>query len=214
MTRFLTAVLAMTLIGGVALAEAPTGQHTSPTQKARFGQTLFSGTKLKFLLGTERQKKTTEIQYSRAWIDGQPVAKKGDAEWQCLAEALYFEARGESVKGQFAVAEVIMNRADHDYYPSSVCGVINQGTGRKYQCQFTYNCDGVANKIYERDAYNRVGKVAQFMIEGASRDLTAGATHYHTKAVSPTWSRKFKRTTTIGVHHFYRQPTRVSKKQP
>lgn len=213
MTKIVTAILAMCLLGSAALAEVPTGQHTSGVQKERFGQTLFSGTKLKFLLGLERQKKPDEVQYSRAWIDSQPVVKISGAEAQCLAEALYFEARGESVKGQFAVAEVIMNRADHDYYPSSVCAVVNQGTGRKYQCQFTYNCDGVSNKIYERDAYARVSKVAQFMIQGAPRELTAGATHYHTKAVTPSWSRKFKRTATIGVHHFYRQPTRVTKNQ-
>lgn len=212
MTRFVSILLAAVVFGGTALAEAPSGQHTSPTQKARFGQTLFSGTKLKALLGAERRNKPTEVQYSRKWVDSQPSVKKGDAEWACLAEALYFEARGESVKGQFAVAEVILNRVDHEYYPSSLCGVINQGTGRKYQCQFTYTCDGVANKIYEHEAYNRVGKIAQFMIDGAPRQLTAGATHYHTKAVSPSWSRKFKRTTTIGVHHFYRQPTRLSKK--
>ncbi|WP_299352064.1 cell wall hydrolase [uncultured Shimia sp.] len=212
MHRFVTVILALVLVGTGAFAEAPTGQHTSPADKARFGQTLFSGTKLKALLGSERRKKPAEIQYSRKWIDGQPAAKQVDEEWQCLAEALYFEARGESVKGQFAVAEVILNRVDHNYYPSTLCGVIKQGTGKKYQCQFTYNCDGVANKIYEQDAYDRVGKVAKFMIDGAPRELTSGATHYHTKAVSPAWSRQYKRTATIGVHHFYRQPpTRLSK---
>lgn len=211
MLRFIPAIFAATLLSTAAFAEAPTGQHSSPEAKARFGQTLFSGTKLKAILGGERRKKPAEIQYSRKWIDTQPVAKTSDAEWQCLAEALYFEARGESVKGQFAVAEVIMNRVDHDYYPATLCGVIKQGTGKKYQCQFTYNCDGVANNIYEHDAFDRVGKVAKFMIDGAPRELTAGATHYHTKAVSPAWSRQFKRTATIGVHHFYRQPTRLSK---
>lgn len=211
MPRFVTAIAACVLIGTSAFAEAPTGQHTSPTQKARFGQTLFSGTKLKALLGAEKRRKVTEIQYSRKWIDAQPRVDKGDAEWQCLSEALYFEARGESVKGQFAVAEVIMNRVDHNYYPSSLCGVIKQGTGKKYQCQFTYTCDGVAEKIHEPEAFERVGKVARYIIDGAPRELTDGATHYHTKAVSPAWSRKFKRTATIGVHHFYRQPpVRVS----
>lgn len=212
MPRFVTAILAFALAGTSVFAEAPSGQHTSPESKARFGQTLFSGTKLKALLGVEKRKKVTEVQYSRKWIDKQPVVTKGDAEWQCLAEALYFEARGESVKGQFAVAEVILNRVDHNYYPSSLCGVIKQGTGKKYQCQFTYTCDGVADKIREPEAYDRVGKIAQFMIDGTPRVLTSGATHYHTKAVSPAWSRQYKRTTTIGVHHFYRQPpVRLSK---
>ncbi len=211
MPRLISALLALLLFSTAMHADVATGQDTSPEQKARFGQTLFSGTKLKALLGIERRRKLTEIQFTRAWVDSQPAVKTRDAEWQCLSEALYFEARGESTKGQFAVAEVILNRVDHDYYPASLCGVIKQGTGKKYQCQFTYTCDGVSDKIREREAYERVGKVARIMMDGAPRELTTGATHYHTKAVSPSWSRKFKRTATIGVHHFYRQPTRVSK---
>ncbi|WP_135501829.1 cell wall hydrolase [Roseovarius aestuariivivens] len=151
----------------------------------------------------------TELEYSRDWLARQNV-KPGGKEWRCLAEALYFEARGESVKGQFAVAEVILNRVDSAEYPDTVCGVINQGTGRKYQCQFTYTCDGYKEVISEPRAYKRVGKVAAIMLSDAPRDLTDGATHYHTKAVNPRWARKFPRTATIGVHHFYRMPTRVS----
>ena len=74
--------------------------------------------------------------YTRDWLDAQTPAK-GDANWRCLSEALYFEARGETVKGQFAVAEVILNRVDSPRYPDSICGVINQGTGQIYGCQFT-----------------------------------------------------------------------------
>jgi spore germination cell wall hydrolase CwlJ-like protein len=152
----------------------------------------------------------TDIDYSRDWLKAQ-AAGKGGPEWRCLAEALYFEARGESVKGQFAVAEVILNRVDDPSYPDTVCGVIHQGTGRKYQCQFTYTCDGYPDTIRERDAFYRVGKVAKVMVEGAPRTLTSGATHYHTRAVMPRWARVFPRTATIGVHHFYRQPTRLSQ---
>ncbi len=150
-----------------------------------------------------------DVEYSREWLSTKSF-DAGDAEWRCLAEALYFEARGESVKGQFAVAEVILNRVDSAAFPDTVCGVINQGTGRKYQCQFTYTCDGHAEVIAEPRAFERVSKVAHLMVKGAPRPLTKGATHYHTRAVSPNWSRKFPRTTTIGVHHFYRMPTRLS----
>lgn len=151
-----------------------------------------------------------DIEYSRDWLAEKTVGG-GNAQSACLAEALYFEARGESVKGQFAVAEVIMNRASSAEFPDSVCGVIRQGTGRKYQCQFTYTCDGLAENIANPAAFDQVDKVARLMVQGASRRLTAGATHYHTKAVSPRWSRVFPRTTTIGVHHFYRKPTRLSQ---
>lgn len=152
-----------------------------------------------------------QVRYDRAWLAAQPKAA-GGSEWRCLSEALYFEARGESVKGQFGVAEVILNRVESASYPDTVCGVINQGTGRKFQCQFTYTCDGMKEVINEPRAFTRVGKIARLMLDGSPRNLTAGATHYHTKAVRPRWSRTFPRTATIGVHHFYRQPTRLSKR--
>ncbi|MGO4916464.1 cell wall hydrolase [Pseudogemmobacter sp. W21_MBD1_M6] len=151
----------------------------------------------------------TDLTYNTAWLAARPAAA-GSADWQCLTEALYFEARGETVKGQFAVAEVILNRVSSGSYPNSVCGVIHQGTGRKYQCQFTYTCDGNAEAIHEPDAYRNLGKIARAMLDGAPRALTDGATHYHTKAVNPRWAKSFPRTASIGVHYFYRQPTRLS----
>ncbi|EEX14976.1 cell wall hydrolase SleB [Citreicella sp. SE45] len=147
--------------------------------------------------------------YDRAWLASQPEAS-GGAQFQCLAEALYFEARGESLKGQFAVAEVILNRVDSPRFPNSVCGVINQGTGRKYACQFTYTCDGLPEHISEPAAWDRVAKVAKAMLSGAPRALTNGATFYHTHAVRPSWSRKFTKTASIGDHFFYRAGYRVS----
>jgi hypothetical protein len=144
----------------------------------------------------------TVVKYDRAWLDDQDFIAGGE-EWECLTEALYFEARGESVKGQFAVAEVILNRVKSSRFPSTVCGVVNQGTGKRYQCQFTYNCDGKAEHINEPAAYRRVGKVARLMLKGAPRLLTGGATYYHTHAVRPSWSRKFSKTASIGDHYFY-----------
>lgn len=144
------------------------------------------------------------VQYTRDWLAKQPAPRK-DAQWRCLAEALYFEARGESVKGQFAVAEVILNRVKSRKFPNTVCGVINQGTGRKFACQFTYTCDGRKEVINEPRAFERMGKIARAMLDGAPRRLTSGATHYHTKSVNPRWARVYPRTSTIGYHHFYKQ---------
>ena len=149
------------------------------------------------------------ISYDEAFLASLPAAS-GGADFECLAEALYFEARGESVRGIFAVAEVIMNRVDSSLYPNSVCGVVNQGTGRMYACQFTYTCDGNSDVIREQAAYNRVAKVARLMIDGAERNLTEGATHYHTTAVSPSWARRFPQTAHIGSHLFYRQGTQTA----
>lgn len=168
--------------------------------------------RLSALPETRRFEKTTPtpVQFSREWLDSLPKAK-GRNSWTCLSEALYFEARGETIEGQFAVAEVIMNRVDSASYPNTVCGVINQGTGKKYQCQFTYTCDGHEEVVHNKVAFGRVAKIARLMIDGAARTLTKGATHYHTKAVNPRWASTFPRTATIGVHHFYRMPTKVSR---
>ena len=149
--------------------------------------------------------------YSRAALKAMPAAR-GGKEWTCLKEALYFEARGESLRGIFGVAEVIMNRVDDPRYPNSVCGVVNQGTGAKFRCQFTYTCDGRPEHMTDDKARKMVGKVARLMLDGAPRGLTKGATHYHTKSVKPKWSKVFPRTTTIGFHHFYREGSRIASR--
>ncbi len=101
-----------------------------------------------------------EFEFAKSWLDQQPVAT-GGKQWECLSEALYFEVRGETEKGQFAVAEVVINRVASARFPDTVCGVINQGSGRKYQCQFTYTCDGLPEDITNKTAFNDVSKVAQ-----------------------------------------------------
>lgn len=140
--------------------------------------------------------------YSRDYLAKLPKAE-GGKEWYCLAEAIYFEARGEDVIGQFAVAEVILNRVDSHRFPATICKVVNQGTGQKHRCQFSYTCDGKAETISEARAWARAGKIARIMLDGGPRVLTGGATFYHTKAVSPKWSKAFHQTTTIGTHRFY-----------
>ncbi|MFV0490979.1 MAG: cell wall hydrolase [Pseudorhodobacter sp.] len=146
-----------------------------------------------------------KLRYDRKWLAQQPAAQ-GGAEWACLAKALYFEARGETVKGQFAVAEVILNRVDSAAYPDSVCGVVNQGTGKRNSCQFSFTCDGKSDNIGEAAAYARAGKIARAMLDGGSRALTNGATHFHTQKVRPRWSKRFAQTAQIGSHLFYRKP--------
>ena len=141
--------------------------------------------------------------FEEHFIREQPQASGGQA-WRCLAEALYFEARGEDLKGIYAVGEVILNRVEDRRFPGSVCGVVNQGTGRLNACQFSYTCDGSPETINDARAWNRVGKVARILLDGAPRVLTDGATHYHARWVSPSWARQFPQTASIGVHNFYR----------
>lgn len=143
--------------------------------------------------------------HRRDWLEALPFLE-GGREWQCLATALYFEARGEGIEGQYAVAEVILNRVDSPRYPDSICGVVYQGARSGGACQFSFACDGRPESIHERQAYALAGKIARVMKEGAPRLLTDGATHFHTRAVNPRWARTYPRTVAIGAHLFYRQP--------
>lgn len=136
-----------------------------------------------------------------------PDAAVNEAELECLAKAVYFEARGEPLDGQRAVAEVILNRVDSPRFPSTVCGVVSQG-GRG-GCQFSYHCAG-SRAIRERGAYARAMRVASSALAGRPRTLTDGATYFHTRSVRPSWSHRFVRTAQIGHHLFYRQDQRVA----
>ena len=146
---------------------------------------------------------TAGLRYDVNWLMAQPLVQ-GGREWQCLTEAIYFESRGESLKGQFAVAEVILNRRDSGLYPASVCGVVRQSGGGG--CQFSYTCDGSSKSMRDGASREVAGRIASLMLSGAPRNLTAGATHFHTRGVRPSWSKQFAHTTAIGSHLFYRQP--------
>ena len=141
------------------------------------------------------------IGYSTDWLMGLPEPA-GDAQWDCLRKAIYFEARGESIKGQFAVAEVILNRVDAPAFPKSVCGVVGQRGN--CGCAFSYVCDGVKDAMREPMPIEIAGRIARVMLDGAPRGLTMGATHFHTRGVMPGWSRRFPQTAMIGSHVFYR----------
>ncbi len=145
--------------------------------------------------------------YDAAWIKAVPQAEAG-AEFECLSRAIYFEARGESIKGQAAVAEVILNRADSPLFPRTICGVVNQGGSGG--CQFSFTCDGNSDAIRDRAAWHVAEKVASAFIAGAPRTLTEGATYFHTPAVRPAWAKRFAMTARIGAHYFYRQPIRTA----
>lgn len=141
--------------------------------------------------------------YDEAWLATLPTGGSG-AELECLARAVYFEARGESIKGQAAVAEVVLNRVDSPSFPRSVCGVVGQGG--QGGCAFSFTCDGLSDRISEPAAWDRAKRVANAMMAGMPRVVTDGATYFHTPAVRPSWARRFELTTRIGSHIFYRAP--------
>lgn len=125
------------------------------------------------------------------------------ADLECLTEAVYFEARGESVRGQTAVAQVVLNRVKHPAYPKSVCAVVFQGAGRS-GCQFSFACDGSMRKQREGLAWNRARDIATRTLAGAARAEIGSATHFHTTTVSPAWAPQMLRVASVGTHIFYR----------
>lgn len=148
-----------------------------------------------------KAEKPVAIDYSDAWLAALP-APQGDEQWDCLRKAIYFESRGEELQGQFAVAEVILNRVDAAGFPKTVCGVVHAaGNG---ECAFSYICDGIPDTMRDPVAIDRAGRIARVMLDGAPRALTAGATYFHASWSRPNWGRLVQ-TAAIGGHLFYKQ---------
>ena len=124
---------------------------------------------------------------------------------KCLANAIYFEARGESVRGQIAVAQVVMNRVFSPFYPNDVCGVVYQNAHRHLSCQFTFACDGIPDIVTEPDAWERAKRIARDMLDGKLwMPEVSKSTHYHAYWVHPDWVNEMKKIYKLGVHTFYR----------
>ena len=124
---------------------------------------------------------------------------------KCLANAVYFEARGEPVRGQIAVAQVVMNRVFSPFYPNDVCGVVYQNANRHLACQFTFACDGIPDIVTEPDAWQRAQRIARDMLDGKLwMPEVAKSTHYHAYWVHPSWVAEMKKMYKLGVHTFYR----------
>lgn len=122
----------------------------------------------------------------------------------CLAQAIYYEAGNESDEGQRGVAQVILNRVRHPAFPTSVCGVVYQGSTRPTGCQFTFTCDGSLNRRPDLAGWDRARRVAADALAGNVASSVGYATHYHANYVLPTWAGQLAKTDVIGAHLFYR----------
>ncbi len=131
--------------------------------------------------------------------------QRGRAE-KCLADAVYFEARGEPLRGQQAVAQVVMNRVFSGYYPNNVCGVVYQNAGRYLACQFTFACEHKnLDRIDEPDMWVQAKQIAKDALDGKIWLSDIGhATHYHAYWVRPSWVHEMTKLYRLGVHTFYR----------
>jgi hypothetical protein len=123
---------------------------------------------------------------------------------ECLAQAIWYEAASESEAGQRAVAQVVLNRVAHPAWPSSVCGVVYQGSERATGCQFTFTCDGSLARRPGGASWARAQRIAAEALSGSVYAPVGLATHYHTLWVNPYWAASLDHIGTIGAHRFYR----------
>jgi spore germination cell wall hydrolase CwlJ-like protein len=126
-------------------------------------------------------------------------------EQKCLANAIYFEARGESLRGQAAVAQVVLNRVRNPTYPSTICGVVYQNQHLKNRCQFSFACDGKRDVITSPKIYKTAQDIAMAVTAGKIfLPEVASSTHYYAQYVKPRWARSMEKMKKIGLHIFYR----------
>ena len=177
------------------------------------------------LLSYAPEPKVEHSPFSAVLVEEQPVKivpklGKGDHRWAlnplpknsfskrqqaCLARGIYFEARGEPVKGQAAVAQVILNRVRNPHYPNSICGVVYQNQHWYNRCQFSFACDRIKDRINNKKLYKLAQHIAAETTAGRIWFPQVGSsTHYHATYVAPRWRKKMKRVGKIGLHIFYR----------
>jgi len=149
-------------------------------------------------------------------------------ELYCLAQNVYFEAKSEPLAGQYAVADVVLNRVQDTRYPNTICEVVREGPIKeswktrqhadlpdderiyhpiKNRCQFSWYCDGKADTTRDSDAWRQAQIIAyKIVYDQKMRGITEGATHYHADYVSPSWAKSIQLVGSISTHIFYRWP--------
>jgi N-acetylmuramoyl-L-alanine amidase len=159
-------------------------------------------------------------------IKGEIYTAQSQPELYCLAMNIYHESKSEPLAGQYAVADVTINRTLDTRYPNTVCEVVMQArmkeswktkqypdlpdSERKYvpvrnKCQFSWYCDGKADAVRDSDAWRKAQEVAyRIVVEKKYRGITEGSTHYHADYVSPRWASSFDLVGRVGAHIFYR----------
>ncbi|WP_417671896.1 cell wall hydrolase [Roseibium sp.] len=134
-----------------------------------------------------------------------PLSVGTKKEQRCLAEAIYFEARGESEEGQVAVAQVVLNRVKNPSYPDTICGVVYQNKHKRNRCQFSFACDGIKDRITQPKSWKTAERLAKDVIGGTRYlKMVDASTHYHANYVAPRWRKSMAKRGQIGLHIFYK----------
>jgi spore germination cell wall hydrolase CwlJ-like protein len=120
-------------------------------------------------------------------------------EQDCLASAVYFEARGEELKGQLAVADVVLNRTASPKYPDTICEVVEQ----PWQFSFVNATGRIPEADRSSEAWRNAVAIARIAQAGTARAVDSDVLWYHADYVSPSWGRRLARQDKIGLHIFY-----------
>ena len=155
--------------------------------------------------GSSGKKAKIVTKGEHAWVANKlPKSSYTKKQKTCLANAIYFESRSEPVKGQIAVAQVVLNRVKNPAYPNTICGVVYQNKHRRNSCQFSFACDGIRDRIRSKKAWDLAWKLAgQAVNQKVWLKEIGSATHYHATYVRPRWARTMKKRKKIGLHIFY-----------
>ena len=195
----------LTTAAGIDAALDRVDVQVASAPAAPLKQGLFASlwTKASALFGGDRSAATISIVPQRPLtLDELVVTYAGDAtadtEQDCLAKAVYFEARGEPLEGQLAVAEVVMNRAASGRYPGTLCEVITQ------PWQFSFIQKGrFPTPDFGSDSWRKAVAVARIAQGHLADTLPSDVLWYHATYVSPGWGKRLHRTAQIGLHIFY-----------
>ncbi len=141
-----------------------------------------------------------------------------DSNAHCLAINIYHEARSDNLAGQFAVADVVLNRVESKRFPNTVCEVVHQGptklswkndgsrTPIRNMCQFSWWCDGKDDFPYDTESWHKAQYIAHSILNADTfRGISEGATHYHATYVDPTWNKAMLAIGRIGSHVFFKE---------
>ncbi len=134
-----------------------------------------------------------------------PLSVGTKKEQRCLAEGIYFEARGESEEGQVAVAQVVLNRVKNPAYPNTICGVVYQNKHKRNRCQFSFACDGIRDRISQPKSWKLAQRLAKEVLDGKQYlKMVDASTHYHATYVNPRWAKSMVKRGQVGLHIFYK----------
>lgn len=190
------AAILAAVFGAATLQALPLGAHKpaapAPGQAARFGAAAQAGYRAAVIAPHVAPSQTVPLRPAQS----RPM-HGGDLD--CMARAVYYEARGESPEGQAAVAQVVLNRVHNPAYPKTICGVVFQGAVAQ-ACQFTFACNGAMNRPLEPTAWRRARNVAVKALGGDLPTTVGDATSFHVARLDSELRADMTR---VGNHVFY-----------